>query len=457
MSWVNGRKTQRDADNVGGALSVSKGASPDARDRATTPLLAHSLPRFQATASDYLDKAGDRVSAVRLKLRKAFTPAQPITDRWMFAGRNQVLSRIITGIEDQRLHTVLYGPRGIGKTSILHVLSQIARDAKYQVVYASCGSAASFDEMFRAVASEIPLMFHEAYGPTSPEAEKGGTVADLLPAGPISPRMASDICARLAGTRVLVVLDEFDRCRSAEFPGDVAEFLKNLSDRTVRVQLVIAGVANNLEDLIEPDPMIQRNVLALEVPRMPTEEVIQLISNGETMSGLGFDEAAKQQLQTASVGLPYLASLLSQHAGLTALSAGRLSVTAADVAVGIDTAINEIKSRMPRRALAEINRCAQDGTLQLLARLSQVAQLPKGEFTDGDIAALYSDPAHGAQATAAIKRLAAGEVLVQRVGDDTAQRFCFADESGLPYLWLLAGKAHLRPGEGAGSPTPARS
>jgi hypothetical protein len=69
-----------------------------------------SFPRFQSTAGDHLDpRTADRFAMVRAKLRTAYTPAQPVTDRRMFAGRTKVLTALIRSIEDQRLHTVIYG------------------------------------------------------------------------------------------------------------------------------------------------------------------------------------------------------------------------------------------------------------------------------------------------------------------------------------------------------------
>src|SRR6185436_6856799 len=97
------------------------------------------------------------------------------------AGREGVLKTIIRSIEDQRLHVVIYGERGIGKTSLMHVLTQAAGDARYIVIYTSCGAHSNFDETFRAAAAEIPLLFHSGFSPTTAQAEKGTTLANLLP------------------------------------------------------------------------------------------------------------------------------------------------------------------------------------------------------------------------------------------------------------------------------------
>ena len=127
----------------------------------------------------------DRFAEARLRLRAAYTPSQPILSRSLFAGRTDVLATLIRSIEDERLHTIVYGERGIGKTSLMHVVAQAARDARYVVTYISCGAASNFDEVFRAVAADIPLLFHSGYGPSAPEAERGDTIASLLSVAPV--------------------------------------------------------------------------------------------------------------------------------------------------------------------------------------------------------------------------------------------------------------------------------
>jgi Cdc6-like AAA superfamily ATPase len=403
---------------------------------------AATFPRFRSTAGDQPDRsASDGLSLAWLNLRRAYTPSQPITDREMFAGRKAIVTKVIRAIEDERLHAIIHGQRGIGKTSLLHVLAQAAREARYLVVYVPCGATASFDEIFRAVASAIPVRFHEDYGPTSPEAERGASLANLLPATEVSPRLASDLCAKVVGTRALVVLDEFDRSESMDFRRNVAEFLKNLSDRSVRVQLVIAGVAGNLEELIEPGAMIQRAVVGIAVPRMTPEELAELVRKGQAVCGITFAPDAVETLVSAANGLPYLASLLSRHAGMLALAQGSLSVVAADVHAAVAEALMEMKARAHRRTLIEIAKCERDGSHLFLGRLSGLAQVGNGGFSNAGINALF--PGNAARVRELVARLAADGVLVEAHEDEFGNQYRFPDQNILPYLWLLATQARM--------------
>jgi Cdc6-like AAA superfamily ATPase len=405
----------------------------------------NSLPRFQATASDQVTgRGGDRLAATRAKLRHAFTPSQPVADRRMFAGREEVLQTIIRSIEDQRLHTVLYGERGIGKTSLLHMLSQAGVEARYIVVYSSCGANSTFDETFRAAAADIPLLFHSSYAPTTAEAERGSSLADLLPSGPLTPKKFGDLCAKLVGTRVLIILDEFDRCESGAFRRDIAELIKNLSDRLIRVQLVLAGVAADLTELVEHIPSIRRNIFALRVPKMTDQEVLQIISNGEREANLIFDRAAGAFVVSVAQGSPYIASLLCHHAGRAALDVGRNTVVASDVASAIGSAADEFRGRIAKPAQAQIKRLFDSGQGEAMALAARAALAASGAFAMSDVQAAGEVTAVKAQRL--IDQLIADRLLMV-VEEGGEKRYEFA-EDGLPtFLWISWAQQSLRPEE----------
>lgn len=320
-----------------------------------------SLPRFQTSAADHVDRERADVRArERIKLRNSFTPTQPVVDPHMFAGRRELFETLIAAVEDQRSHVVLYGDRGLGKTSLLRMLSRAAKDAKYIVVYYSCGATSDFTETFRAVAAEIPLLYHSSISPISMNSDAGNSLLDLLGQGKLTPRLVGDAAAKIVGTRVLVVLDEFDRTESNEFRRDVAELIKTLSDVSARLHLVIGGVAADLTDLMEHIPSIRRNVAAVKIAPMTDDEVRALIENGSRLSGVKFDARAVDLLASAARGSPYLTSLLAHVSGMLALDAGRVNVILDDVAQALDDVIDDFRSRIPRQLALQLDEAAQN-------------------------------------------------------------------------------------------------
>ena len=405
------------------------------------------LPSFRLTAGGQFNpQLKDELADVRGRLRNAFTPSQPVNDRNLFAGRKALLAAVIRAIEDERRHVVIYGQRGIGKTSVMHILAQAATEARYRLAYVSCGVGSNFDETIRLISQRLPLLFHSAYGPTSPESEKGATFADLLGESEVNPRLAADQLAKLTGTRLIVMLDEFDRVESANFRSSIAEFIKNLSDRLVGVQLVIAGVAANLTELLAYAPSIQRGLFAVEAPPMPEDEIRLLVELGGRAGGVTFDEAAVDGVVAVADGSPYLASLLSHHAALGALDDGRLGVTSTDLSAALERALGEFENRIPKPLRDGLGGLMGGGQVRALGALAKRAQLDHGEFSIDVPSSAAIESAERRRSL--VDRLAAEGLLTELGGSEAQMRFRFVDESLPTYLWLAAAKSQIEASQG---------
>lgn len=428
------RKARREKETA----PKSRVALPELFHNAPQQSGSSQLPGFSVSAADLPNRRNDRFSAMRMKVRNAFTPSQPVFDRRLFAGRTDMLKSAIRSIEDQRLHLVIYGERGIGKTSLLHMLAAAAREARYIVVYSSCGGDSTFDETFRAAAADIPILFHSDFAPTTYEAERGTTLASLLPDRELLPRQFGDMCTKLTGTRVLIFLDEFDRVVNPKFRRDLAELIKILSDRSVRVQLVIAGVAADLAELVEHVPSVRRNILAIPVPLMTPEEVNDLVGLGERASGIVVTPAARERIVTISAGSPYTASLLSHHAALDAMDDERSEVLTSDVAAALEQALAELQGRISKHTMAQVHRLIQDSSSELLGLIASASLVGDGEF---DLHLLESKAGGGSKATRCktiVSELTSRQILLHERDDGFGRRFAFIEDAVPLYLWFLS-------------------
>lgn len=429
MSWLS-RLFRRNRDD-GGILDQSAYEPVVVEARAKDEGIASKLPRFTASAHafDPGGQAARRLGEGRGHRPPAFLPSQPVPSALKFAGRAGLLGRVVRAIQDQHLHVIIYGDRGIGKTSVLRVVQELAEAANYAIYYVSCGEEMDFSDTFRAVASKISALYDSAVDPTVEQVERGGTLADRLPSGQFTVSQFSDVLTHVAGTRILIVLDEFDRVGSARFRASVAELIKNLSDRSMQVQLVLAGVASNVTDLVEQVPSIRRNIVGIPVLNMTDDELRELLAIGERHGDVRFENDAARLLIAHAAGLPYLASLIAQHACLVANEEQRSNIVVEDVRMAIGRAAEEIGSRLSPSTAFALSKHDNLMPSALIARAAAAAVRNGGIVTDAAIIAEIAK-LDGAEAR-----------LFQALPQYPEGALAFSEDGASSYTWLVSNLA----------------
>lgn len=387
---------------------------------------APAHPHFRTMAGPFEDARAGAFGGDASGAARAFLPAQPVSTIARFAGRKDVLREVIRAIEDQQLHVIVYGDRGIGKTSLLMVVSELAQQATYAVHYVSCCEDSDFCEIFRSILSRIPLLYDASLDPGMEAVEQGGMLSDKLPAGKFSVPLLSEVLSSLAGAKVLIVLDEFDRAADPRFRKSVAELIKNLSDRALPVQFLIGGVASSLPGLISDAPSIRRNVVGVSLPNMNGEEIRDLVAIGAKRGKLTFAERALVRLVEASAGLPYLAGLLAQYGTLEAVAEGQNEISLRHMARAIANARREIASRLSpsaQRVFGDPELCGHK-TLVLAAANEAVHN-----------GGMIRDPALTAELA---KDLGPVGRLFERLPDDPWQGWRFEEDGASNLAWLMS-------------------
>ncbi|WP_449231678.1 AAA family ATPase [Azospirillum doebereinerae] len=276
-------------------------------------------------------------------LREAFTPTRPKQQlNGLFIGRSDTLRRIISAIEEERAHVILYGDRGRGKTSVANGIEKIAAQAGYLSLKLTCSAELSFEDIFRHFLKKIPSTYYRS-GADNPFAARRNfnSFNELLPDGTFSVTELNEVLSGIHATHVLLILDEYDRVTDEDFRNKLAELFKNLTDSSIPVTLLVVGVAENLDQLLGKHPSIQRSLVPVHLPLMTDQEIGRLIQAGAQNANISFAPDVVQRVAEFVRGLPYYAQLLGLHAARSAVSRGNTVVERPDLAYAVARCLQE--------------------------------------------------------------------------------------------------------------------
>jgi Cdc6-like AAA superfamily ATPase len=273
-----------------------------------------------------------RVSAV-------FTPASPIVERELFSGRIVQAGKVVDAINQPGQHAVLYGERGVGKTSLSNVLADFLRSsgAKIALSKINCDATDTFATSAIKALSELRVVtVKQGVGFTGKVEQSIATIAQSLPPSP-APNDVRLALTKL-GVPVVLVFDEFDRL-PAQYVRPFTDLVKLLSDYVVAATIVLVGVASTIDQLVKDHASIERAIVQVHLPRMEPKELREIIDKGVALLRMSFDAAARAHLINLSQGLPHYTHLVGLHATRHAIRRKESVVRMQDVEYGIRDAV----------------------------------------------------------------------------------------------------------------------
>jgi Cdc6-like AAA superfamily ATPase len=277
-----------------------------------------------------------------LQLGTIFKPAAPIDQVDLFCGRQTQIRSVVDAINQTGQHVILYGERGVGKTSLSNMLFPSLHAGKRQIVapHINCDNGDDFTSLWRKVFAEITTVSEKR---NIGFIQRGHAVATSIAEqinGPLTPDVVRRILTQVGEhVLVIVILDEFDKIPSLPVRSLIADTVKVLSDRQSPVTMVIVGVADDVNELIDQHHSIERCLVQVPMPRMSRDELEQIVTNGLEKTGMSIDDEALHEISGLSKGLPHYTHLISLHCARQALDAGSLSVSAANVKGAVAVAI----------------------------------------------------------------------------------------------------------------------
>lgn len=268
-----------------------------------------------------------------------FSPSVPIDQRNLFAGRVREIKEIIDAISTRGQHVVVYGERGVGKTSLVNILKQFLQGPI--VVRVSCHGEDSFESLWRRAFAEITYQVQSPkVGFDASPYDEAVALSETLPS-----RFASDAIVsvlRRFPARMVFIFDEYDQVTSTAVSSAFSQTIKALSDFAVDSTVILVGVGDSVDDLVRAHASIDRALVQIRMPRMTSKELAEIVEKAATELQVEFDADAKDMIVSLAQGLPHYVHLLGLYATRDALTYfHRKHIAMASVNMGITRAVDK--------------------------------------------------------------------------------------------------------------------
>jgi Cdc6-like AAA superfamily ATPase len=284
--------------------------------------------------------------SITFLLSTVFKPTVPVNQEDLFAGRQSQIRDVVDTINQQGQHAVLFGERGVGKTSLANMIFPKLRNPSGELIvsHVNCTTNDTFSDIWKRAFEEIKFIAER-------DATELGSAKRVLSqytrayADVISPDIVRRILYHLGqDATVVIVLDEFDTVVEEDARSTMSDTLKFLSDRAVPATVVLIGVADDVERLIKNHRSLERCLRQIKAPRMTDEELATIVTHGLSRVNMQIDDTALNEITRISRGLPHFPHLLGLHSARAALDRKTMRVTESHVQKGVHEAIDKTQA-----------------------------------------------------------------------------------------------------------------
>jgi Cdc6-like AAA superfamily ATPase len=261
--------------------------------------------------------------ALKTAASKAFSPRTPISTKELFAGRWAQMQTIGDTVAQIGLHAVIFGERGVGKTSLSYVIAPLLRVLDSAagagksnpriVVRVNAHSTDTFSSLWTKALDEI-FWFEDrpTIGIKPIVGQEKKTLREVFGIGnEVSIDEARRTLVHLTGS--VFIFDEFDRLQK-KHAAAFTDLIKALSDAAIQTTVVLVGVAETVDGLMKDHASIGRSLVQIPMPRMNENELREILKNAEKALSVAFDAEASAQIVRMSQGLPHFTHLIGLNA-----------------------------------------------------------------------------------------------------------------------------------------------
>lgn len=359
----------------------------------------------------------------------------PIDEEDLFAGRSSEVRKIVETVLSKSKHVVLFGERGVGKTSLSNIFWKRFSNTlrSFIVARVQAGPDDTFSSLWIRALEELHAAGNSA---GKPEYVQFDFQYETI--SPSQVRRELQKCG--ANALPIIIVDEYNELIDENAKRLTAKLIKEFYDFSITTTIILVGVAENISDLIEDHASIGRALVQIPLSRMSTSELKEIIQKRASRTVMTFSGDAMWTIIALSRGLPYFTQTLSKQAALHAIDDRRIVVSNDDVEASMDKFIEDTENSF-KEAYRDATRSNQDNYFEQSLLACALAETDdEGFFTANDVVEPYSaimkEKKRIAHFEKHLRRFSSdegGNILIKR-GGDRQQTFRFTDPMMQPYV-----------------------
>ncbi len=343
----------------------------------------------------------DEAEIIKSGVRDVFTPHIPVDDISHFFGREDEATRLVSVINSPGQHILLYGDRGVGKTSLAKITCKLIlqKIQKGDFFEKRCDSDDTFSSIFEDPLEKcgIDLSFKEE---TRTHNQGGGAgintgfvKADLsskrerkeTKISSFKPDSPSWVAKQIGSLSGILLIDEADAISNNSDKKKIAELIKLLSDSNSPFKIVVVGIAQTGEELTAGHPSVERCLKEVALQRMTEDDLKKIILNGMRKLSLRPDDAVVDKIVDISAGYPHFAHLVSLKCAESAILSKNKHITKETLKGALDESVKDSEGalqRMLESTLRALNKPQEYKFLLLTASYCSTPEFRSSELRD---------------------------------------------------------------------------
>ncbi len=249
-------------------------------------------------------------------------------------GRSQAVRQIVSQINTPGAFPILFGERGVGKTSIASIVQaiielSIGNPKSTSVELKRCSSKETLGTIFEKTLKKCGLDIHliesiqnnESAGGAGihagfAKANIGSKRTNTEKRGAVEKRITPSMIVETINEKLtsgLLIIDETDAISEDQVKYELAEIVKLLSDSHSKFKVMLVGVADLAAALTNGHPSIGRCAVETKLDRMKDEEIKQIVIVGASRikPSMDFDHEVVRNIANLAGGYPYFAHLIA--------------------------------------------------------------------------------------------------------------------------------------------------